>query len=526
MGVILTSPVTSTVTESTTHPKYRVATSELNGWRSNMEDSHLVYCKDDWGFFGVFDGHGGTACSKFVSQELRRELDKTGCPKDDAAVKELLFKVDAAFLATDQDSGTTAAMCIVHPSPTGPKLRVVNAGDSRVILGKRDGSIVDGGGTEQGLSTDHKPNEAGERERIERCGGTVEAAQGGVFRVNGDLAVSRGFGDRNYKKCTTDLPECPENKQVTVDPELKEFTADQADFMLIVCDGVSEGDFPNPEVVQVAAQWLQQTHDDLGAVARHICLRSVKKNSKDNVSCMVVVFDQDASREEKTRVDFIPGPVPENPNQGWFDCYKAMAERAGKTQAEALEMRYERVQGLVAGSDQQREAADEDGCEPGEKTADERAEQLAKLKRELAKLAPPPGSDAKAHFENFGAADEAAGAGPGGMAGMGGGMQALLQSAMSGNNPQAMQMLMGMVGGQGGAGGAGADDGRKVKCGPLDDLQKAVANHPALKWDDRMKDLAGATGFVKQDDTDGTSQVRFPEHQIAAWLPTSVLSDL
>ena len=56
-----------------------------------------------------------------------------------------------------------------------------------------------------------------ERARIERCGGTVEQAMGGVYRVNGDLAVSRGFGDAEYKK--TGGPG-PEDRPVTADPEM------------------------------------------------------------------------------------------------------------------------------------------------------------------------------------------------------------------------------------------------------------------------------------------------------------------
>merc|ERR1712190_445701 len=130
-----------------------------------------------------------------------------------------------------------------------------NAGDSRVLLGKRDGTIVDGGGTDQGLTTDHKPNHPSERERIYRCGGTVEEAQGGVHRVNGDLAVSRGFGDAEYKK--TGGPG-PEDRPVTANPELGHFECDDTDFLIIVCDGVSEGDFSTQQVVELVANKLKE----------------------------------------------------------------------------------------------------------------------------------------------------------------------------------------------------------------------------------------------------------------------------
>ena len=68
------------------------------------------------------------------------------------------------------------------------------------IVGRANGAIIDGGGTDSGLTTDHKPDNPSERARIYRCGGTVEEEAGGVARVNGDLAVSRGFGDAEYKK--------------------------------------------------------------------------------------------------------------------------------------------------------------------------------------------------------------------------------------------------------------------------------------------------------------------------------------
>jgi protein phosphatase 1L len=181
-----------------------------------MEDAHICYIKEgeadgDWAYFGVLDGHGGEVCSAWCANRLREKLDEDGCPKDDAAVKKLVLAVDQDFLDTAQSSGSTATMCIVRPPTAGGDgkihLHVINAGDSRVLLGRKDGSIVDGGGTDQGLTIDHKPDHPSERERIYRCGGTVQEAAGGVWRVNGDLAVSRGFGDADYKKTgDADLP--------------------------------------------------------------------------------------------------------------------------------------------------------------------------------------------------------------------------------------------------------------------------------------------------------------------------------
>ena len=54
------------------------------------------------------------------------------------------------FLDLGQKSGSTATMCIVHkPSKDADadgkhRLRVINAGDSRVLLGHRDGTLFDG----------------------------------------------------------------------------------------------------------------------------------------------------------------------------------------------------------------------------------------------------------------------------------------------------------------------------------------------------------------------------------------------
>ena len=100
---------------------------------------------------------------------------------------------------------------------------------------------------------------------------------GGVYRVNGDLAVSRGFGDAEYKK--TGGPG-PEDRPVTADPEMGHFECAASDFLLIVCDGVSEGNFSNAEVCEHAAKVLKETGGDAAKAAEAVVFRALEAESK------------------------------------------------------------------------------------------------------------------------------------------------------------------------------------------------------------------------------------------------------
>ena len=89
-------------------------------------------------------------------------------------------------------SGCTAVCTLVTPK----YIICANAGDSRSVMGTA-------GGTKP-LSYDHKPNLEMERKRIENAGGCVQWK-----RVDGDLAVSRAFGDFQYKT----RPDLPSHEQ-------------------------------------------------------------------------------------------------------------------------------------------------------------------------------------------------------------------------------------------------------------------------------------------------------------------------
>lgn len=79
-------------------------------------------------------------------------------------------------------SGCTAVCALITPR----FIICANAGDSRCVMGTA--------GITKALSYDHKPNLELERKRIENAGGCVQWK-----RVDGDLAVSRAFGDFQYK---------------------------------------------------------------------------------------------------------------------------------------------------------------------------------------------------------------------------------------------------------------------------------------------------------------------------------------
>lgn len=98
-----------------------------------------------------------------------------------------------------------------------------NAGDSRCIASVN--------GQAEALSTDHKPSDPLERERIEKAGGFVE-----FNRVNGNLALSRAVGDFAFK---SNQSLKPEDQIVSGFPEVQYRIVDKDwEFILLACDGI------------------------------------------------------------------------------------------------------------------------------------------------------------------------------------------------------------------------------------------------------------------------------------------------
>ena len=116
-------------------------------------------------------------------------------------------------------TGCTANVLVIQDR----KLYFANAGDSRSVLCKN--------GTAIPMSVDHKPSIPAELKRIEKAGGWVSDG-----RVLGNLNLSRGLGDTEYKM---DTKLKPEQQILSSMPDIKivNLTGD-IDFVVVACDGI------------------------------------------------------------------------------------------------------------------------------------------------------------------------------------------------------------------------------------------------------------------------------------------------
>lgn len=258
MGQILSQPVTEKHSEKGLDKHLAYGLSCMQGWRINMEDAHVTILdlakvpkfdeeeedeeaeeaeekKDESpestdehiAFFGVYDGHGGEKAAIFTGERLHHIVKSTDSYKSKDyinALKEGFLSCDQAILQDDgmkdDDSGCAATSVIV----TLDQIICGNAGDSRTIM-----SI---NGFAKALSYDHKPSNEGEKARISSAGGYVE-----MGRVNGNLALSRGIGDFEFKK-NIDLP--AEEQIVTCYPDVIQhnLNLEHDEFIVLACDGI------------------------------------------------------------------------------------------------------------------------------------------------------------------------------------------------------------------------------------------------------------------------------------------------
>jgi len=296
MGSFLDKPITEKETEEDrgelkTGDKLAYGVSAMQGWRVNMEDTHIhkigLENQPDLAIFGVFDGHGGKLVATHVADSLIDEFYETeqfqslsGGVTGKEAAAVLGKAIRSSFLSLDNkmrdvvevrsdNSGSTAVVSLVTPS----HYIVGNCGDSRLVLCGEDQVLF--------ASIDHKPTQPSEQARIEKAGGTVT-----FRRVNGDLAVSRSLGDFLYK-ATDDLPDV--EQQVSAEPDISMISRKPTDqFIIIACDGI--WDVMSNELVCAFVLDKMKEGYPISAICEVLIDHCLDLGSRDNMSVIIIAL--------------------------------------------------------------------------------------------------------------------------------------------------------------------------------------------------------------------------------------------
>mmetsp|Transcript_20171 Transcript_20171/g.19484 ORF Transcript_20171/g.19484 Transcript_20171/m.19484 type:complete len:2393 (+) Transcript_20171:111-7289(+) len=168
-------------------------------------------------------------------------------------------------------------------------IMVGHTGDCRIVLSEK-------GGIARDLTIDHKPINASEKERIEAAGGWVHNN-----RVNSVLAVSRSFGDIQYKMFDGSIrflaPEeeggiWSKTQQVISKPEILEFDVEaNHEFVVIASDGLWDV-FTSQECINFVRWQLGRQGGDLEKTAEALVEAAFNRGTADNTSVIICAFNQ------------------------------------------------------------------------------------------------------------------------------------------------------------------------------------------------------------------------------------------
>jgi protein phosphatase 2C family protein 2/3 len=135
------------------------------------------------------------------------------------------------------------------------------------------------------LSADHRPNSDTERSRIHAAGSSVSED-----RVDGMLAVSRAFGDFEFKQAKN-MP--PQSQAVTCFPDIVSLDLNPEDsFIIIACDGIWDC-ITSAQAVAFVKSKLQNEGDVVAAAEALIdmCMAEIVPDDgigTDNMSVTIV----------------------------------------------------------------------------------------------------------------------------------------------------------------------------------------------------------------------------------------------
>ena len=238
-------------------------------YRQSMEDIGVTLPdfipEKKYSLFGIFDGHGGNDVVKYIKDRLP-EIIKTNILNNNSYDNSMETKISLAFNKIDEElkfydsehTGSTATILLSNDD----QIYCANVGDSSAFI------IYDN--YLKKINIDHKCSDPKEEERIIRSGGKITKN-----RVMGQLVLSRCLGDLYCKKYgVSNIPDISINK---LERNIK--------YIVVASDGVwdvaGENDLMN----------LSKNRKNADGFCKDLVKLAIDKDSKDNVSCIVISFE-------------------------------------------------------------------------------------------------------------------------------------------------------------------------------------------------------------------------------------------
>jgi serine/threonine protein phosphatase PrpC len=181
------------------------------------------------------------------------------------------------FVAENNDNNNSNNGGAEKKAPTQTIL-AANIGDSRAVLCRND--------TAWDLTTDHKPTDPSEKQRIESRGGSViwcgdvdyygnPIEDRGVYRVNGHLALSRAIGDR------------AERPHVSASPDMVAVQVEDGDeFVILATDGLWDV-MDSTEAVSYV-KFVLESGLSKEKVASQMVQEALRRGTFDNITVLVI----------------------------------------------------------------------------------------------------------------------------------------------------------------------------------------------------------------------------------------------
>ncbi|KAF7596727.1 hypothetical protein BBP40_000155 [Aspergillus hancockii] len=184
-----------------------------------LPEQFLTKSGDKVAFFAVYDGHGSNQVSKHAKENIRRfirESPELEAGRYEAAIEEVIKKEESELLKGFRDgeeefatAGSTVSLALINL--TKGIMVIGNLGDSHIIMADYAGAKGVATNVRR-ITANHKPDDPGEKERIEEAGGLVNFISG-TARL-GALNMSRALGDLQYKEPLVNAGTGPVNESM------------------------------------------------------------------------------------------------------------------------------------------------------------------------------------------------------------------------------------------------------------------------------------------------------------------------